>query len=110
MKQWHDKFIHCREFWKGDLVLLFNSRLKLFPGKLRSRWSYPFKVLKVYPYRATEIGMESTEIGMEATGSFKVNESQLKHYIVGESLERKVTCALLDVFSSKRLFTIKLKT
>jgi len=37
MKTWHDKHIHRREFQVGDLVLLFNSRLKLFPGKLRSR-------------------------------------------------------------------------
>ena len=54
-KPWHDRFINCREFQEGDLVLLFNSRLKLFPGKLCSRWSGPFKLLKVYPYRAVEI-------------------------------------------------------
>ena len=55
-KRWHDKFIHRSEFREGNLVLLFNSHLKLFPGKLRSRWSGPFKVLKVYPYGAIEIG------------------------------------------------------
>ena len=37
-KQWHDKKIKDVEFKVGDLVLLFNSRLRLFPGKLRSRW------------------------------------------------------------------------
>jgi len=36
IKRWHDKFINRREFWEGDLLLLFNSRLKLFPGKLLS--------------------------------------------------------------------------
>ena len=43
-KWWHDAHILKKEFRVGDLVLLFNSRLKLFPGKLRSRWSGPFKV------------------------------------------------------------------
>ncbi|XP_024011408.1 uncharacterized protein LOC112086669 [Eutrema salsugineum] len=41
-----DKKIHNREFRKGDQVLLFNFRLKLFPGKLKSRWSKPFRVLE----------------------------------------------------------------
>ena len=43
-KRWHDKHILKREFKAGDQVLLFNSRLKLFPGKLKSRWSGPFIV------------------------------------------------------------------
>ena len=34
-KRWHDRFINCREFQKGDLVLIFNSHLKLFPRKIR---------------------------------------------------------------------------
>ncbi|XP_075088297.1 uncharacterized protein LOC142170315 [Nicotiana tabacum] len=38
-KRWHDKNIQHREFEPGQEVLLFNSRLKLFPGKLKSRWS-----------------------------------------------------------------------
>ena len=91
-KRWHDKFIHMREYREGDLVLLFNSCLKLFPGKLHSRWSSPFKVLKVYPYRAIEIDTETTD-------SFKVNGSRLKHYIANESLEGRVTCTLPDVSS-----------
>jgi len=36
VKRWHDQFINRGEFREGDLVLLFSSRLKLFPGKLRS--------------------------------------------------------------------------
>ena len=43
-KVWHDKHIIRKEFEAGQRVLLFNSRLKLFPGKLKSRWSGPFTV------------------------------------------------------------------
>ncbi|KAL5581963.1 hypothetical protein UlMin_014405 [Ulmus minor] len=45
-KRWHDRHIKKRDFKEGQQVLLFNSRLKLFPGKLRSRWSGPFTVNK----------------------------------------------------------------
>ncbi|KAI3717566.1 hypothetical protein L1987_69268 [Smallanthus sonchifolius] len=38
----------------GDRVLLFNSQLRLFPGKLRSRWSGPLTVIQVFPYRRIE--------------------------------------------------------
>ena len=38
-KAWHDKHIIRKEFEAGQRVLLFNSRLKLFPRKLKSRWS-----------------------------------------------------------------------
>ncbi|XP_024009580.1 uncharacterized protein LOC112084593 [Eutrema salsugineum] len=51
-KNLYDQKILKREFKEGDLVLLFNSRLKLFKGKLRSRWSSPFKILEVRSYGA----------------------------------------------------------
>ena len=35
-KIWHDKKIFIRVFQPGQRVLLFNSRLKLFSGKLKS--------------------------------------------------------------------------
>ena len=53
-KKWHDRHIQKRDFEEGQQVLLFNSRLKLFPGKLRSRWSGPFTVNKVLPSGAIE--------------------------------------------------------
>ena len=37
-KAWHDKHIVRKEFEPGQQVLLFNSRLKLFLGKLKSKW------------------------------------------------------------------------
>ncbi|XP_070009069.1 uncharacterized protein LOC142162261 [Nicotiana tabacum] len=63
----HEKKILKLEFNFGDLVLLFNSRLKLFPGKLKSKWSGPFKVVSVSPYNAIELESE------DGTQTFKVN-------------------------------------
>ncbi|XP_042756567.1 uncharacterized protein LOC122197141 [Lactuca sativa] len=42
----HDKSINRKNFEPGHSILLFHSRFKLFPGKLRSRWIGPFVVLK----------------------------------------------------------------
>ena len=36
-KRWHDARVRVKNFKEGDQVLLFNSRLGLFPGKLKSR-------------------------------------------------------------------------
>ena len=45
VKRWHDQRIkRPKEFSEGDKVLLCNSRLSLFPGKLKSRWYGPFMV------------------------------------------------------------------
>jgi len=49
-----------REFKEGDFVLLFNARLKLFSGKLHSRWSRPFKIAKVFLYGAVEVWSETS--------------------------------------------------
>ena len=36
-KKWHDQKIMRREFKAREQVLLSNSKLKLFPGKVKSR-------------------------------------------------------------------------
>ncbi|GJW41566.1 reverse transcriptase domain-containing protein [Tanacetum coccineum] len=43
-KRIHDSKIKNRVFNVGDRVLLFNSRLKIFSGKLKTRWTGPFTV------------------------------------------------------------------
>jgi len=48
-KKWHDKHIMKKRSEKGDMVLLFNSRLRLFLGKLKSQWSGPYQIIKVQP-------------------------------------------------------------
>ena len=58
-------------------MLLFNSRLKLFHGKLKSRLSGPFVVHKVFPHGAIEI--QNPHNG----DVFKVNGQRLKPYYIG---------------------------
>ncbi|MCI84605.1 hypothetical protein A2U01_0105883 [Trifolium medium] len=65
--------------------MLYNSRLKLFPGKLKSRWSDPFKLLKIYPYGAVDLLDESSGEG------FKVNGQRVKHYWGDDSRMRVIT-------------------
>nr|GEU80720.1 reverse transcriptase domain-containing protein [Tanacetum cinerariifolium] len=77
-KKLHDAKIKNRIFNVGDQVLLFNSRLKIFSGKLKSRWSGPFAISEIYPYRTTKL--------VHSDGSnFKVNCHRLKHYHGGDT-------------------------
>ncbi|GKB93198.1 reverse transcriptase domain-containing protein, partial [Tanacetum coccineum] len=54
-KRIHDSKIKNHVFNVGDRVLLFNSRLKIFSGKLKTRWSGPFTVTQVFPYGTVEL-------------------------------------------------------
>ena len=56
---------------KGWRICINYKRLRLFPGKLRSRWSGPFVVIQVFPYRAVEVYHEKK-------GTFKVNGQRLR--------------------------------
>ena len=76
-KSWHDKHITKKEFTVGQEVLLFNSRLKLFPGKLKSRWSGPFTVTKVFLHGGAEVTHPKK-------GTFIVTTQRLKQYYGGE--------------------------
>ncbi|XP_022853431.1 uncharacterized protein LOC111374907 [Olea europaea var. sylvestris] len=76
-----------RVFEVGQQVLLYNSRLKLFPGKLRSRWSGPYTVTKVLPYGAIQVSNENK-------GTFTVNGQRLKHYWGGDFSKQKSTVQL----------------
>ena len=58
----------------GDLVLLFNSRLRLFPGKLKSKWTGPYTVTQLFPHGAVEL---ETKEGVR----FKVNGQRIKIYL-----------------------------
>ena len=71
-----------KEFRVGELVLLYNSRLKLFPGKLKSRWSGSYTVVVVTPFGAITLKTNSRD-------EFKVNDQRLKHYLGGRPNEEQ---------------------
>nr|GEU75281.1 reverse transcriptase domain-containing protein [Tanacetum cinerariifolium] len=77
MKKLHDLKIKNHIFNVGDQVLLFNSRLKIFSGKLKSRWSGPFTITEVYPYGTAKLSHNDGS-------NFKVNCHRLKHYYGGD--------------------------
>ena len=72
-KKWHDQIILRTEFKAGDQVPLFNSRLGLFPGKLKSKWSGPYTVVSNTNFGAVTLKTSNHE-------EFKVNGQRLKHY------------------------------
>lgn len=59
MKRLHDQHITERTFKSRDRVLFYNSRLMLFPGMLKSRWSGPFRVVEVLPSGVVEVATEN---------------------------------------------------
>nr|GEW61218.1 reverse transcriptase domain-containing protein [Tanacetum cinerariifolium] len=76
-KKLHDSKMKNRIFNVGDQVLLFNSRLKIFSGKLKTRWSGPFTITHVFPYGTIELSQPN---GL----NFKVNGHRVKHYFRGD--------------------------
>ncbi|GJW66909.1 hypothetical protein Tco_0121333 [Tanacetum coccineum] len=77
-KKLHDSKIKNRIFNVGDQVLLFNSRLKIFSRKLKSRWSGPFTITEVFPYGTAKLSHPDGS-------NFKVNCHRLKHYYGGDT-------------------------
>jgi len=74
-KKWHDHRIKPKEFRKGDRVLLFNSKVRLFGvGKLRSKWKGPYTVIKTSEHGAITIADDEGNIT-------KVNGHRLKVFL-----------------------------
>ena len=91
----HDKHIVPKEFEPRQKVMLFNSRLRLFPRKLKSRWYGPFEIINVLPYGAVEI-MHPEK------GTFKVNGQRLKRYYGGD-ISTEERCFVIGHTPSKRV-------
>ncbi len=85
VKAYHDRNIQRKTFSVGQKVLLYNSRIHLFPGKLRSRWDGPYVVHKVYPNGSVDV------CDPKDNNVFKVNGQRLKPFLemidVGEPEE-----------------------
>ncbi|XP_021730678.1 uncharacterized protein LOC110697597 [Chenopodium quinoa] len=86
-KKWNDQRIKFKEFKVGYEVLLFNSRLRLFPGKLKSKWSSPFNISNVTPYGSFELDAGNHK--------FWVNGHRIKLYHSKNEVGR-IECLRLD--------------
>ncbi|GJW89112.1 hypothetical protein Tco_0164452 [Tanacetum coccineum] len=73
-KRWHDKQIKTpTKYEKGVKVLLFNSRLRLFLEKLKSRWYIPFSVSK-------DMKNGAIQLYDEDRNEFIINKQRVKPY------------------------------
>ncbi|RDX94157.1 hypothetical protein CR513_23492, partial [Mucuna pruriens] len=74
VKKFHDQQILRKDFQVGQKVLLFNSRLKLIVGKLRSRWDGTFVITNIFPYGVVQLKDEHND------STFQVNGHQIKPF------------------------------
>ena len=77
-KAFHDRNIRRRTFNVNEKVWLYNSRLKLFPGKLRSRWDGPYVVVESFDNGSVLIS------DPKSGKQFKVNVHRLKPYLTAD--------------------------
>ena len=75
MKRSHDQLISNKEFRKGQRVLLYDLRLHIFPGKLKSMWIGHFIIHQVHLNGVVEL------LNSNSTDTFKVNGHRLKPFI-----------------------------
>ena len=74
-----------------DLVLLFNSRLSLFPGKLKSKWTSPYLITQLFPHGVVKLENKEgvrfkvngfvIELENKEGVLFKVNRLRIKIYL-----------------------------
>jgi hypothetical protein len=93
MKRVHDQNILRRSFELDQKVLLYNSRLHLFPVKLKSRWTGPFIIRTVFSCGAIEINDPRNG------NTFKVNGQKVKPFLELRSLEVKATLLEDPIYS-----------
>ncbi|RVW50055.1 Retrovirus-related Pol polyprotein from transposon 17.6 [Vitis vinifera] len=75
MKKWHDQLISNKEFQEGQRVLLYDTRLHIFPRKLKSRWIGPFIIHRVWSNGVVEL------LNSNGKDTFKVNGYRLKPFM-----------------------------
>ena len=83
LKKWHEQLITRKNFNQGDQVLLYDSKLHLFSGKLKSRWIGPFIVQQAYPNGSVDL------LNLNDNRVFKVNGHRLKPYVVQQTANRE---------------------
>ena len=77
-----------KNFNEGDQVLLYDSKLHLFPGKLKSRWTGPFIVQQAYPNGSVDL------LNPNDNRVIKVNGQRVMPYVVQQTVREEIL--LLD--------------
>ena len=80
-KVWHDKHLKLHRFQPGQLVLKYDRRNEIKPGKFKIRWVRPYQIWEVGDNGAIKL---STLHGLEVPQV--VNGSKLKIYHARKSL------------------------
>ena len=83
LKRWHDQLIARKHFQKRDQVFLYDSKLHLFLGKLKSRWTGPFTIQEVYINSSVDL------LNAKDNGVFKVNGQRLKPNAAQHSTDKE---------------------
>ena len=83
LKRWHDQLISRKHFQKGDQVLLYDSKLHLFPGKLKLRWTGTFTIQEAYLNGSVDL------LNAKDNRVFKVNGQRLKPYAAQHSIDKE---------------------
>ncbi|RVW45766.1 Transposon Tf2-2 polyprotein [Vitis vinifera] len=83
MKKWHDQLISNKEFQEGQKVLMYDTRLHIFPGKLKSRWIGPFIIHRVYSNGVVDL------LNSNGKDSFRVNGYRLKPFMESFKSEKE---------------------
>ena len=83
LKKWHDQLITQKNFNQGDQVLLYDSKLHFFSGKLKSRWIGPFIVQQAYPNGSVDL------LNPHDNRVFKVNGQRVKPYVMQQTTDRE---------------------
>ena len=65
-----------KNFNEGDQVLLYDSKLHLFLGKLKLRWTGPFIVQQAYPNGSVDL------LNPNDNRVIKVNGQRVKPYVM----------------------------
>ena len=80
--------ITSKNFNEGDQLLLYDSKLHLFPSKLKSRWTGPFIVQQAHPNGSVDLPNPNDN------RVIKVNGQRVKHYVVQQTVREEIL--LLD--------------
>nr|CAN80876.1 hypothetical protein VITISV_003321 [Vitis vinifera] len=75
LKRWHDQLVTKKEFFKGQRVLLYDSKLHLFPGKLKSR-----RNCKEYEGRSQRAKRSSKPRNFNGLRNFAAQNSPLRKW------------------------------